>query len=292
MGLSLTTNRELGMSDGELAEQQAPFSFGEADDWLASLSDEIENMEPEHVVGEIHRIVSSMDSQEIHLGGLLHKAKQEKLWKGSYDSLADFFSKEFGIEYRKAMYMIAIYRDLTSSGVPWSTVSGIGWSKLKEISGILNQGNAVEIVGIVEPLTIHQTRAWVQAYGQVQEDEKDGGGEEAKTPPSDVEVQDISHFSLNLFKDQKEMVYKALDQAKDQLGSKDLPSALDAVCQSYLAGGDHVAAGDVQDVSATDALKSAIRQVDDPETVLGVFCEMYPQIDVTAEYSGEGAGAD
>ena len=60
----------------------------------------------------------------------------------------EFVENVHGLHYRKATYWIEIYNRLSNSGVPWSKVNKIGWTKLKEIAKVLTKDNVDEWVKI------------------------------------------------------------------------------------------------------------------------------------------------
>lgn len=54
------------------------------------------------------------------------------------------------------MYWVGIYNDLAESGVSWEKVKEFGWTKLKEIAGVLTQDNVDEWVDIAKQQTTLQ----------------------------------------------------------------------------------------------------------------------------------------
>jgi len=77
-------------------------------------------------------------------------------WFQPYANFREFVEGEYGINYRKAMYLISIYNNIIEAQVPCGKVKHLGWTKLKEIASILTNENLEHWVGLAEKHTALQ----------------------------------------------------------------------------------------------------------------------------------------
>ncbi|NIT54895.1 MAG: hypothetical protein GWN00_01205 [Aliifodinibius sp.] len=176
-------------------------------------------------------LLEAKGSNDFRLGGVLSVIQANDYWSGTadkngekYDTFRRFMEEEFGLVYRKGMYLISTYNHLVDSGVPWATVENVGWTKLKEIAPIINLENVDEWVQRCADMTTNQLIEYIKSLKAAK-----------KTTPK--ETSDITTMTFKLHSDQRETVTEALDKAKEFNGTDVNAVALEYICMQYLEGG-------------------------------------------------------
>jgi hypothetical protein len=185
----------------------------------------IENLKKEPALKLIQDLIEQGDVTEFKLGGVLSLV-QANGWYAPYASFREFVEKEHGLHYRKATYLIEIYNRLGQSGVPWSKVKSIGWTKLKEIAKVLTVENVDEWVQIASnsnTLTLIDT---VKAH--LSKDAPKGEQEQASKT--------VTTKTFKVHEDQKATIEAALAKARDQGKTSVDTVALELICMDYLGG--------------------------------------------------------
>ena len=116
---------------------------------LADLVFEIENMKEKQALELVGTLAEQTEVTFFKLGGVL-SVIQANGWFAPYNSFREFVEKKHGIHYRKAVYWTDIYNKLAEAKVPWDKVKYIGWTKLKEIAGVVTNENVDEWVKIAK----------------------------------------------------------------------------------------------------------------------------------------------
>jgi len=91
------------------------------------------------------------------------KLISENSWFESYVDFHQFVFDKYGMQARKAYYLIAIYTDLVTKQIAWEKVKHLGWTKLKELAPILTPENTDEWVAKAEKLTVMELIAALKA---------------------------------------------------------------------------------------------------------------------------------
>jgi hypothetical protein len=205
----------------------APALQGEvmADDILADLVFEIENMKEKQALELVGTLAEHTEVTFFKLGGVL-SVIQANGWFAPYNSFREFVEKKHGIHYRKAVYWTDIYNKLAEAKVPWEKVKFIGWTKLKEIAGVINNDNVDEWVKIAKENNtislIETVKAHLNADKQV--------------AIEDQTKKNVSTRSFKVHEDQKATIDTALAKAKEQSGTTVDTAALEFICLDYLGG--------------------------------------------------------
>lgn len=197
-----------------------------ATDDIVATATEIENLTEAKALKVLGEMVEAKSFDEFRMGGILSRIQSEG-WIGEYENFRSFIEAEYDFKYRTAMYWIAIYNNLVESGVAWSKVKRLGWTKLKELSSILTKENVSEILKDVTPMNVMQVIAYVAEYnktGDTTAAAKVTEGEQLKTK------------SFKLFEGQKESVDIALEKAKEASGTDSDAVALEYICVNYASG--------------------------------------------------------
>lgn len=204
-------------------------AVAEADDMIVNTAHEVMNLKSEKAIEMVPRLLDLIDHDYFKLGGVL-AAIQSNGWfqdKG-HETFRAFVEAECGLQYRKSMYLIQIYNGLVNSGVPWSMVKGVGWTKLKELANILNKDNAAMWVEIASSMTVLQLQQKIK--------EATAGESAEDSPETDTEVPDITTKTFKLHADQKATVNDALEKARHVAKTEVDSVALEFICIDFLGG--------------------------------------------------------
>lgn len=141
---------------------------------------------------------------------------------------ADYVEKELGMQYRKAMYYIAIHESFAPLGVDAEKIVSIGWSKVKELAGVVTKKNVNKWLKLAESSTREELK---DAIIKSQVEAGEGGGE---VVPSSTRTTK-TRFTFSLFADNGKLVEQALQQAREIIGSEDTSVGLVHIVSEWLA---------------------------------------------------------
>lgn len=198
--------------------------IAKGDDVLSDLVHEIETLKQPQALGLVKELSEQTEVTFFRLGGVLSRI-QANGWFQPYASFREFVEKEHGLHYRKATYWIGIYNDLAESGVPWSKVSHLGWTKLKEIAGVIKPDNVDEWVKIAEAQNTITLIDTVKKHL-------------SKGSPTQIEDQSSKTVTTKTFKvheGQKEVIEAALDKARKEVNTTVDTVALEHICGDFLS---------------------------------------------------------
>lgn len=233
---------------------------------------ELEGLEKEAALGLVNELIEGSSYNNFKLGGVLSRIQEEGWWEGgSYETFRDFTENVYGIKYRKAMYLIEIYNALVESGVPWDSVKEMGWTKLREVAGLLTKENMDEWAERAKSMSTIQLIEYVKQYKADQAGKKESSdeGEDVKT---------VSTMTFKVHADQKETIRHALDKAREDNKTEFDAVALEYICMQYLEGGLG------KQKTVTKKVKQTLTEVmsgSTPEAVLEAFEKQFPDFDVT-----------
>jgi hypothetical protein len=205
----------------------APALQGEVvpDDMLADLVFEIENMKEKQALELVGTLAEQTEVTFFKLGGVL-SVIQANGWFAPYNSFREFVEKKHGIHYRKAVYWTDIYNKLAESKVPWDKVKFIGWTKLKEIAGVITVDNVDEWVKIAKENNTISLIETVKAHLI----------SDKQVAIEDQTKKSVTTRSFKVHEDQKATIDTALAKAKEQSGTTVDTAALEFICLDYLGG--------------------------------------------------------
>lgn len=199
---------------------------------------EIESLSQEEAVSMIGELADAGNFNNFKLGGVLSLVQANSWWKsddGKYESFKAFIEEQYGIAYRKAMYLISIYNSLVDSKVPYSKIKDVSWTKLKELAPILTPENVDEWVKKAAELTVLQLQAAIKAAqtGKLNAASDDSviAAEQAK----------ITTLTFRVHPDQKETIKAAVEKARSEASTEYDGVALEAICMGYLSGASKAA---------------------------------------------------
>lgn len=235
-------------------------------DMIVKVAHEIENAKSEKAFAAIPKLLDNIDGDYFKLGGYL-SVIQAQGWfmEKGYENFRAWVEAECAIEYRKAMYLIAIYNGLVVSGVSWAEVGHLGWTKLKELASILTQENVADLVAKAESLTTIQLIEHVKSL-------KVASNTGAVSAAPDT-VSATTTMTLKLHSDQKTTIREAIDKGKAQMNTDHDAVALEHICLDYLAGDGKV---------KTAGSLTALMKNKTAEEVLTAFGEVFPTVNIEA----------
>jgi hypothetical protein len=198
----------------------------DANDLIAVSAQEIENLTEDKANNLYWELSESSEFNYFKIGGVLAVIREKKFF-GKYESFKEKVEAEFGMKVRKAEYMIELYNDIVASEVPWEKLKGIGWTKLKEISHLIDNDNIDEWAEKCKSMNIATLIAEVKALNPGQ-----------KIAVGKPVTNSIKTMSFRLHEDQQELVNEAFEKAEEAAGT-DVKAVLlsDVICSEYLASG-------------------------------------------------------
>lgn len=171
------------------------------------------------------------------LGGVLSFIRRHKSYEtvqvgdespyAGNQGFAKYCEDELDLHYRKAMYYIEIYETLAPTGVEVDRIIALGWSKAKEITGVVTKKNAEKWIAKAEKLNREDLQAEVKTAKV-----KAGTSTEDVTPTE--ETAKVVRYKFSLFEDQGNVANEALTKARETLGTEDLNAAFSHILTEWL----------------------------------------------------------
>lgn len=235
-------------------------------DIIVQTAKEIGDLDKESAIEIVPSLIESVDFSYFKLGGVLSAIQDNEWWKGEADSFKIFIQDNFGLHYRKAMYLINIYDKLVEADIPWNKVSGIGWTKLKELADILTTDNVDEWVELAKNMTTLNLQEAVKAAK---------AGELTTDGTTEADSSGVSTITFKVHPDQKESINQAVEQAMEEAETEFKGVALEAICMNYLAGGSTK--------KTPPPSLTALMEGKDALEVLEAFEVVFPDVNITVE---------
>ena len=226
---------------------------------------EIEHLTKTKALNQAEKLAEDIEANYFKLGGIL-KLIQSQQWYEGFPSFDVFVLEKFGFAVRKAHYLISIYTNLVDKQIPWDKVSGLGWTKLKDLAPILTLENLEEWIEKASGVTVLELQALIKA----QQSGPQGDAASSKTTSDSVTLK------FKVHNDQAEVIQSALAKAKGELQTDFDNVALSGICTGYLSNASGVTGGGEVDLAATFKNLGY-------EAVLGVFEQVFPLIDMTID---------
>jgi hypothetical protein len=157
-----------------------------------------------------------------------------------FNSWREYVEQEVDFEIRKVQYLVSIqewFGRMHPSVQKW--IRDMGWTKAKELVGIVNEENAAEWKNRLEGKSYRDIMK-VLKEGSESESEDDSDA----APDKQEEKETITNKKFGLAPSQLENVDNAIAKAKDVSGSESENHCIDMICLDYLATN-----GAVEDVS-------------------------------------------
>lgn len=237
-------------------------------DLIVKTVNEVENLKEDKAFKLVPQLINNIDHDYFKLGGVLAliQANGWYMDKG-YENFRQYVEAEGGMMYRKAMYLVGIYNGLSSSGVAWDKVKGLGWTMLKELAGILTPENVDEWVDAVKDMTVLQAQEYIKLKSA-------GVSEGNSAEKAEVEVKKTTTMTFKLHEDQKQTIREALDKNKHESGTDVDTVALENICLDYLSSESKL--------KKAPSLREAM-QGKSLEEVLEALDKVFPNVNITVE---------
>lgn len=253
----------------------------------------IENLKAKDALPLVSEMLNSNDFNEFKIGGVLSVIDANGYWREQgYDKFKDFIEGFYGINYRKAMYLINIYNSLLESGVEWDQVSSVGWTKLKEICGLLNTDNVDKWVELANSMSCVALQAYIKTCDE--NGEPKGGEGAGDHNPADTP--DVSTMTFKVHNEQKTTVREALDKVKAEISTEHDNVALEHLANEYLQGtlGKKATGKPTKQKTLKQQVEDLHKK--DPEaaleSILGQVADLYPMYDFEVTPAEEAEGAE
>mgnify|MGYP000497870997 CR=1 FL=1 len=235
-------------------------------DVFESVASSVENLTSKKALEVLPQLLDSVDNTYFAIGGIMARIHEESWWKDAgFESFKDYVEEECGQSYRTTMYWVSIYTDLIKAGVDFEQVANIGWSKLKEISGVMTEENSDEWIQRASEMSLKQLIEYVKAMkgGSTGGSDEDGG--------ADMGGSDVKNLTFKVHDDQKASIEAAVQAKMESMGTEYGAVALTQICDEALTG----EGGGSGSVSLGDAMAGAGFQ-----KVLEEFEKQFPNIDL------------
>lgn len=226
---------------------------------IADVAQEVEKLGKAQALKLATTLSEDIELNYFRLGGVL-RVINDNSWFEGFESFDVFVYEKFGFQARKARYLIQIYSDLVTNQIPWEKVSGLGWTKLKDLAPVLTQDNVDEWVAKAEKLTVLELQNLLK-------------GANLPSDASNKTTDDTQILKFKVKNDQLETVQAALNKAKAEVGTEFDNVALENICAGYLGGVIEVSGGKQQTLAEQ---MTAIGW----EAALQAYSELFPQIDL------------
>lgn len=213
---------------------------------------------------EAEKLAENIDQNSFRLGGLLALI-QANQWYDGFPTFDAYVQEKFGFKVRKAHYLIHIYKSLVDNQIPWDKVAGLGWSKLKDLAPVLTLENVDDWVAKASVVSVTELQKLLAEHS---------GTGDASTAKSVSTKDEVIGLKFKVHTDQNELIQAALAKAKGELNTEYDTVALAGICSGYLSGASATSASAQVDPVALFANMGY-------EKVLGVFEQVFPQIDLT-----------
>ena len=255
---------------------EKPQTLEKTDDLIVNTAKEVENLKEEKAFKLVPDLLNGIDKDYFKLGGVL-SVIQTNGWfmDKNYENFRAYVENELGMAYRKSMYLIGIYNGLVKSGVLWSQVAHLGWTKLKELAPILTPDNVEQWVGLAENMTVLQLQEHIKSESA---GASAGGDAPEGAEGSVAEAKKTTTMTFKLHEDQKETVRAALDKVKHETGTEFDSVALETLCLDFLAGDSKL-----KKIPTLDEMMKN----HSAEEVLTIFGDVYPEVQLEATLPGE-----
>ena len=230
-------------------------------DLLMDIAYEVESLDKAKAMKEADKLAENVEVNYFRMGGVL-KLINDNSWFDGYASFDAFVIERFGFASRKARYLISIYDNLVTKSIPWEKVSGLGWSKLKELAPILTQDNVDEWVTKASALSLSELRLVIKKVDVPDTTEKTSDG--------------LVKMKFNFKADQADIVQQALAKAKGELPTEYDTVALENICLGYVGGNSSV---QKSTTFAEHVISLGF------ETAMNQIAEMFPEWDIDVKHA-------
>lgn len=242
-----------------------------ASDVILVIAHKVENLDEASALALVKTLAESRAVNEFELGGVLATILVHE-WFTPHASFKDWCNAVSPIGYRKARYLISIYSNLLDSGVKWSDVESLGWTKLRILAKYLTTENVTAVV------------EWATNCSVVQIEEQAEAKWGTQTSTSEVpESKAITSKTFKFHDDQLEVVEAGLSKAMQEKNTQYPAVAMEHICLSYLGEptGAKLPVSDATPADDATTMKALMTKFG-AEGTLNVFSEVFPEVELEA----------
>lgn len=203
--------------------------------------------------GDVRRMIleqiQKTDQALREIAKLLFAVYQRSLFtRWGFKNFQEYVEADLGFKYRKANYLVNIWSWYTENvhreDIMDAIWNEVGWSKAKELVGVINDENADHWLARARELNAVQLAEEARKYLKLQAgdgdgDSSSGGGDEFKT------------MSFKLTTDQKANVEEAVELASKMSGSEKKGHNVDLISTNFIANNADSLARDALDFLST-----------------------------------------
>lgn len=213
---------------------------------------------------EIRELIERMSEDFFVLSAKLYEVNDKMLYlRWGFKTFQEYVeSDEVNFQLRKAQYFIKIWHwfgDLSDEAR--AKLREIGWSKLKELVGVVTEENVDEWVAKAMEMTVPQLALERKKHLALLDGEDGSGG-------GDV----VKRVTFQLFDDQSDVVESALELAKAMSESDKKGNLISLICQDFCATNSSEApsgASYLKRIEQFFGVKLVAINLDDKEVVFG-----------------------
>jgi len=175
----------------------------------------------EEANAEAKKEIARSDWSQFRLGGILGKIRSEG-WFGEHTSFTELCEIGYGINIRKAEYLMRNYIWAVEGNLTSKQINSLTWTKLRLLAQHVPYKEAKKWAKKAKNLTNTDLEAELKSLSS-----EDGPSAEKTTT-----------LIFKPHDDQREIIDKAIDRAKEQGGTKYGTVALYYICLDFLAAGN------------------------------------------------------
>lgn len=234
-------------------------------DLIQDVAHKVENLDMKKAIALVGQLMDDVNYNWFQIGGAL-SVIQSNSWfvEAGYDNLKGLMLDKYNLKYRKGIYLIEIYDNLIQAEVPYDKVKKVGWTKLVELSRIIDNENVDAWVKVALDCNVPQLKEEIdKALAKASDGDKPDA-------PKKTDDNKVSTKSFKLHVDQREVVDSAVDKALKDTGSDAEAVAIEAICLSYISGGKKVKQKTMKAQMKAAGWRKALEQ----------FADIYPEIDL------------
>lgn len=258
-----------------------------ANDLIVKTTQEVETLTKKKALTLARKMVEETNFNAFKLGGVLSAIQANDFWQGEkdtdgaeYETFKAFMLGEYGLNYRKGMYLIGIYNSLVEAGIPWDKVKDVGWTKLKELAQVFVPGMSDEDVDAW--IDRANSMSTINLIEYIKNMDSEGGGDDEGGESDGDDSGKLSTMTFKVHSDQKDTITQALDKAMKDNKTDATSVALDYICMEYLEG-----ASGKKKVAKQKDLATMLKEAG-AEKAFEAIGEIYDEYDITVVPAGEG----
>lgn len=191
-------------------------------------------------VGEAEHAVQSAKDLAARLGTLSEQEEETKFALGGtlafikangifrdrgHETIEAFCEAEVGLKSRSCQYYIATYEALTQAGITEKEIEGIGHSKLRALTGVIDAGNKSALLKKAKAMTRDDFVDHVKELKQ----------SKGKVSPTDPNAATFMKFkAFKMFEDQGQLLDRAVNDAKARFSVESFAEALFHIAAEWM----------------------------------------------------------